>query len=128
MWSCLQRSGLTVALDTKVDSDGTNFSLGERQLLTLARALLRNSQILVLDEATSNVDYQTDALVQQTISQEFSHCTILCIAHRLRTIVNYDRILVLEDGEMLQYGSPQELFRQDGGMFRHLCDASGIKM
>ncbi|RDW43132.1 LOW QUALITY PROTEIN: P-loop containing nucleoside triphosphate hydrolase protein, partial [Yarrowia lipolytica] len=112
MWSCLQRSGLTV------DSDGTNFSLGERQLLTLARALLRNSQILVLDEATSN----TDAL---TISQEFSHCTILCIAHRLRTIVNYDRILVLEDGEMLH---PQELFRQDGGMFRHLCDASGIKM
>ncbi|KAG5358572.1 Oligomycin resistance ATP-dependent permease YOR1 [Yarrowia sp. B02] len=128
MWSCLQRSGLTVALDTKVDSDGSNFSLGERQLLTLARALLRNSQILVLDEATSNVDYQTDALVQQTIAQEFSHCTILCIAHRLRTIVNYDRILVLEDGEMLQYGSPQELYRDDDGMFRRLCEASGIKM
>lgn len=128
MWSCLQRSGLTVALDTKVDSDGTNFSLGERQLLTLARALLRNSQILVLDEATSNVDYQTDALVQQTIAQEFSHCTILCIAHRLRTIVNYDRILVLEDGEMLQYGSPQELLREEDGMFRRLCEASGIKM
>lgn len=126
-WSALQRSGLSVSLDMKVDSEGSNFSLGERQLLTLARALLRNAQILVLDEATSNVDYHTDSLVQQTISHEFSHCTILCIAHRLRTIVNYDRILVLEDGEMVEYGPPKELYEKEG-MFRHLCEASGIEL
>lgn len=109
-----------------MEADGSNFSLGERQLLTLARALLRNTKILVLDEATSNVDYKTDKLVQETISREFGHCTILCIAHRLRTIAKYDRILVLESGEINQYDTPWNLYNDKEGIFRGMCDTSGL--
>ncbi|KAG5366175.1 Multidrug resistance-associated protein 4 [Yarrowia sp. B02] len=134
LWGSLRRSGLLdegetegkFHLDQKVEADGSNFSLGERQLLTLARALLRNTKILVLDEATSNVDYKTDKLVQETISREFGHCTILCIAHRLRTIAKYDRILVLESGEINQYDTPWNLYNEKEGIFRGMCDTSGL--
>lgn len=113
-------------LDEVVNDEGTNFSLGERQLLALARALVRNTQILILDEATSNVDFQTDNKIQTTIQSEFSHCTILCIAHRLRTIINYDRILVLEAGEVAEFDTPLNLFNNTDSVFRSMCDNSGI--
>lgn len=113
-------------LDEPVNDDGTNFSLGERQLLALARALVRNTKVLILDEATSSVDFQTDNKIQTTISREFSHCTILCIAHRLRTIINYDRILVLEAGEVVEFDTPLNLFNTADGVFRSMCDNSGI--
>ncbi|KAK7203382.1 ABC multidrug transporter [Myxozyma melibiosi] len=114
-------------LDQAVDDEGLNFSLGERQLLALARALVRNFQILVLDEATSSVDYQTDAKIQQVIVREFSHCTILCIAHRLKTIIGYDKILVLDGGKVAEFGPPRELFGMDDGIFRAMCTKSGIQ-
>ncbi|ODV71464.1 plasma membrane ATP-binding cassette transporter [Cyberlindnera jadinii NRRL Y-1542] len=113
-------------LDQLVEDDGSNFSNGERQLIALARALVRDSKILVLDEATSSVDYETDAKIQNTIAEEFSECTILCIAHRLNTILNYDRILVLEQGKVEQFDTPWALFNQDG-IFRQMCERSGIK-
>lgn len=113
-------------LDQAVDDEGLNFSLGERQLLSLARALVRNFQILVLDEATSSVDYQTDAKIQQVIVREFGHCTILCIAHRLKTIIGYDKILVLDAGNVAEFGPPEELFRKEDGLFRAMCAKSGI--
>lgn len=113
-------------LDQNVADDGTNFSLGEKQLLALARALVRNSKILILDEATSSVDYQTDAKIQETIINEFSHCTILCIAHRLRTILHYDRIIVMDHGELVQKGAPTQLYSVVNSPFRSMCDRANI--
>lgn len=119
-------------LERVVDDDGTNFSLGERQLLALATALVRRAPILVLDEATSSVDFATDQRIQSTIVNEFRSCTILCIAHRLRTIVNYDRILVMDQGRMAEFDTPKALYANDGnngqpkGLFRSMCEHSGI--
>lgn len=113
------------ALDAFVDDNGVNFSLGERQVLALCRALVKDTRILVLDEATSSVDYETDARIQHTISHQFQDCTILCIAHRLKTIVNYDRILVMDRGRLNQFDTPWALFNSSG-IFRSMCDKSGI--
>ncbi|GME73102.1 unnamed protein product [Ambrosiozyma monospora] len=109
-----------------VEEDGGNFSLGERQLIALARALVRKTKILILDEATSSVDYETDAKIQDTISHEFANCTILCIAHRLKTIIKYDRIMVLEEGEVEEFDTPLNLFQNENGIFRSMCDVSHI--
>ncbi|GMG40269.1 unnamed protein product [Ambrosiozyma monospora] len=112
-------------LDNIVEDNGANYSLGQRQMLALCRALLRNSKILILDEATSSVDYETDWKVQEVISKEFNHCTILCIAHRLKTIVRYDRILVMDRGKLAEFDTPINLFKLDG-IFRSMCNKSGI--
>ncbi|EGV65694.1 P-loop containing nucleoside triphosphate hydrolase protein [Yamadazyma tenuis ATCC 10573] len=112
-------------LDQNVEDEGENFSLGERQLLALARALVRNSKILILDEATSSVDYETDSRIQETIAKEFADCTILCIAHRLKTILNYDRILVIDKGEVVEKGTPLSLFHTDG-VFSNMCEKANI--
>ncbi|CCH46807.1 Multidrug resistance-associated protein 1 [Wickerhamomyces ciferrii] len=131
LWDALKRSGLAGREDDKfhlesiVEDEGANFSLGERQLLALARALVRRTKILIMDEATSSVDYKTDSFVQETITREFSDCTILCIAHRLKTIINYDKILVLEKGELEEFDKPLELFQRQG-VFRDMCIASNI--
>jgi ATP-binding cassette, subfamily C (CFTR/MRP), member 1 len=85
-------------LDQSVDDEGLNFSLGQRQLLAMARALVRKARIIVMDEATSSVDFETDQKIQNTIKAEFKGATLLTIAHRLRTIINYDRIAVMSDG------------------------------
>lgn len=108
-----------------VEEDGTNYSLGEKQLISFARALVRNSKILILDEATSSVDYETDAKIQSTIAKDFKDCTILCIAHRLRTIIQYDRILVLDKGNVKEFDKPLVLFKHKG-IFREMCDKSNI--
>lgn len=112
-------------LDQEVEEEGFNFSLGERQILALTRALVRRTKILILDEATSSVDYETDGKIQARIAKSFNECTILCIAHRLKTILNYDRVLVLEDGEVAEFDTPISLFKQ-GGIFTEMCGRSGI--
>ncbi|CAN3376554.1 hypothetical protein DIURU_002695 [Diutina rugosa] len=112
-------------LDATVEEDGANFSLGERQLLAFARALIRNTKVLIMDEATSSVDYDTDHKTQQTIRTEFADCTILCIAHRLKTVLEYDRILVMDRGQVAEFDTPLNLFER-GGIFREMCDQAKI--
>lgn len=112
-------------LDQSVEDEGSNFSLGEKQLISLARSLVRNSKILILDEATSSVDYETDAKIQDTIVREFSQCTILCIAHRLKTILSYDRIMVMDQGRIVEKGTPLALYRQNG-VFKQMCDKAHL--
>lgn len=92
-------------LDSPVSSGGLNFSLGERQLLVLARAILKQSKIIIMDEATSSVDYETDAKITTTIKESFKGTTLITIAHRLRTIIDYDRVLVLKDGKIVENGT-----------------------
>lgn len=113
-------------LDQEVLDEGANFSLGERQLISFSRALVKNSKILILDEATSSVDYETDSKIQNTINREFKNCTILCIAHRLRTIIHYDKILTLDRGEVKEFDAPINLFRNRASIFRSMCEKSGI--
>jgi ATP-binding cassette subfamily C (CFTR/MRP) protein 4 len=104
-------------LELAVDENGSNWSVGERQLICLARAILRNSKVVIMDEATSNVDIRTDACIQKAIRDSsegiFSNATILTIAHRLNTVIDYDRILVLEDGNVVEFGTPRELVNKD---------------
>lgn len=114
-----------ITLDSSVDDEGLNFSLGQRQLIAMARAMLRHSKILVLDEATSSVDFETDSLIQSTIQTEFPGTTLLCIAHRLKTIVHYDRVCVMHQGSVAEFDSPKALYDQ-GGVFRSMCDRSRI--
>mmetsp|Transcript_41902 Transcript_41902/g.94664 ORF Transcript_41902/g.94664 Transcript_41902/m.94664 type:complete len:1160 (+) Transcript_41902:159-3638(+) len=133
VWSALDRAHLGAhirslqhELDTEVDEGGRNLSLGERQLLCLARALLRKSRILLLDEATSAVDQHTDSLVQATIRREFAACTVLTIAHRLDTVADCDRVLVLGEGRILEDDHPKNLLdpsQYPEGVFRAMWDA-----
>ncbi|XP_055606093.1 ATP-binding cassette sub-family C member 4-like [Uranotaenia lowii] len=112
-------------LDYMVTESGTNFSVGQRQLICLARAILRNNKILVLDEATANVDPQTDALIQKTIREKFKQCTVLTVAHRLHTVMDSDRILVMEAGEAREFDAPHVLLQHEGGILRDMVEATG---
>jgi ABC-type multidrug transport system fused ATPase/permease subunit len=133
MWAALQAASPSLAaqfrigdgLKTQVSEGGKNLSLGQRQLICLARALLRKSKILVLDEATSSVDSKTDQEVQDTIRREFVEkgVTVITVAHRLDTVLGYDKIAVLGSGRVLEYGSPRELLRIPGGELQSLVQA-----
>ncbi|KAJ1718340.1 Canalicular multispecific organic anion transporter 1 [Coemansia biformis] len=106
-------------LDRTAQSNSQCFSSGEQQLFSLCRLLMRKRHIIVLDEATANVDLATDRHMQQLIRSEFSDCTVLTIAHRLETIMNSDRIIVMDGGRIAEIGSPQELI-DAGGHFAEL--------
>lgn len=119
-----QNRGLSM-LDDFVDEGGRNFSLGERQLLCLTRAILAKPKVLILDEATASVDLETDNLMQRMIRNHFPGTTILTIAHRLNTIMDYDVILVMDEGRAKEFGSPMELLGNKYGAFSALVDSTG---
>jgi ABC-type multidrug transport system fused ATPase/permease subunit len=137
-----------ISLDSNVSSGGGNFSLGQRQILALARALVRQSKVLILDEATASLgmnrpffnllhsvnlfflymlDHQTDTLVQKSLSTEFKDCTLITVAHRLQTIMNSDKILVLNEGRLVEFDSPANLLQKEDGVFKGMVDRSGDK-
>uniref|UniRef100_A0A8C7IGV6 Multidrug resistance-associated protein 1 n=1 Tax=Oncorhynchus kisutch TaxID=8019 RepID=A0A8C7IGV6_ONCKI len=118
-------SGLPDKLNHECSEGGENLSLGQRQLVCLARALLRKTKILVLDEATAAVDLETDNLIQSTIRTQFDDCTVLTIAHRLNTIMDYTRVLVLDKGEMAEFDSPSTLITKRG-IFYKMAKDSGL--
>lgn len=120
-------TSLSHGLDTTVAEGGLNFSVGQRQLLCLARAILRRNKLLVLDEPTANVDSRTDELLQEAISKSFADATIIAVAHRLDTVIDYDKILVLGDGRVLEYGSPHELIERNGA-FASMVNDTGEEM
>lgn len=112
-------------LDCKISENGSNFSIGQRQLISLARALLRRTKILVLDEVTSSIDDETDKLIQSTIKSKFSDCTIFTIAHRLETIIESDKVLVMDNGLSIEFGHPHDLLNKENGAFKSLVVQSG---
>lgn len=137
LWSALRQADLVgavgpddkagrITLDSVVEEEGLNFSLGQRQLMALARALVRGSRIIACDEATSSVDFQTDRKIQNTMMAAFAGKTLICIAHRLSTIVTYDRVVVMDAGGVAEADSPLALF-DAGGIFRGMCERSGIR-
>jgi len=111
-------------LDADVQEFGSNFSVGERQLICLARAILRPTSILILDEATANVDKTTDAVIQSVIRERFVDCTVITIAHRLDTVIDSDMIVVMDAGRVVESGAPEELLAIEGGDFAQLYAAS----
>lgn len=116
-------------LTSPISEGGLNLSQGQRQLLCLARAIVARPRVMVLDEATSAVDMATDALIQRSIREEFTDATLIVIAHRLSTIADFDRILVLSDGQVAEFGTPRELWEhgegEERGIFRGMCEESG---
>jgi ABC-type multidrug transport system fused ATPase/permease subunit len=112
-------------LSYPVSEGGDNFSSGEKQLICMARAILRRNKVLFMDEATASIDYETDALISKTIRAEFSDSTILTIAHRIHTIIDFDKVLVMHRGSIAEYASPAELLRNSKSRFYALCRATG---
>ena len=131
LWSALEEVELTKvfeSLDHPVDRGGSNLSSGQRQLLCLARAILKKNKILMLDEATANVDPTTDDLIQKTIRTKFGGCTVLTIAHRLNTIMDSDKVLVMDNGEVVEFDHPHILLQQNDSYFSRMAQQSGNAM
>ncbi|XP_017143939.1 probable multidrug resistance-associated protein lethal(2)03659 [Drosophila miranda] len=119
-------SGLKGGLSCRLHDSGANFSMGQRQLVCLARAILRQNQILIMDEATANVDPETDKLIQEAIQTKFEHCTVLTIAHRLHTVMDNDRVLVMDVGRVVELGHPHELLQHRNGHLYRFVEKTGV--
>ncbi|XP_053420105.1 ATP-binding cassette sub-family C member 4-like isoform X7 [Nycticebus coucang] len=132
LWNALSEVQLKEAIedlpgkmDTELAESGSNFSVGQRQLVCLARAILRKNRILIIDEATANVDPRTDELIQKKIREKFAHCTVLTIAHRLNTIIDSDKIMVLDSGRLKEYDEPYVLLQNKDSLFYKMVQQLG---
>lgn len=134
LWSALQDvrlhdvvAEMPAGLMTKISEGGSNFSVGQRQLVCLARAILRENRILVMDEATANVDPITDGLIQTTIREKFGDCTVLTIAHRLLTVIDADKVLVMDAGQAVEFDTPYNLLKSEDGpkIFQSMVKETG---
>ncbi|XP_053982950.1 ATP-binding cassette sub-family C member 4-like [Hylaeus volcanicus] len=130
LWDSLHQVELNdLSLDQMVMYSGSNLSIGQKQLICLARAVLKNNRILVLDEATANIDSHTDALIQRTIRTRFADCTVITVAHRLNTIIDSDKIIVMDAGQIAEFGCPYELLRdKPDGIFSEMVNNTGVLM
>ena len=131
IWNALEQmqmksviSSLPQQLESEITEGGSGFSVGERQLMQLARVLLKKSKIVVFDEATGKVDEITDKIIQSIIRNVFKNCTVITIAHRLSTILDCDRIMVLDDGKIVEFDKPDALLAKEDGVFKRLCKVS----
>ncbi|KAF8854593.1 P-loop containing nucleoside triphosphate hydrolase protein [Acephala macrosclerotiorum] len=122
-----ENTNIFLSLSSPISSSGGNLSQGQKQLVCLARAILSRPKLLLLDEATSAVDKKTDTLIQRSIREEFANTTLLVIAHRLSTVMDFDRILVMKDGVAAEYGTPRELLEHEDGVFKGMVAQSGEK-
>ncbi|KAN0096589.1 multidrug resistance-associated protein [Hyaloscypha variabilis] len=120
-----ENKNIFLSLTAPIASGGSNLSQGQKQLLCLARAILSRPKVLLLDEATSAVDMSTDLLIQESIRNEFTNTTLLVIAHRLSTVADFDKILVMKDGVNVEFGSPKELLEKEDGLFKDMVAQSG---
>ncbi len=120
MWNFFETRG---GLDELLDDD--KLSHGQRQLFCLARAILKQGKILIMDEATSSVDSDTDTVMQRVLREEFAGRTMIAIAHKLQTILDFDRVLLLDKGQIVETGNPQELLANDTSAFRALYESLG---
>ncbi|KAJ1343636.1 hypothetical protein BSLG_001784 [Batrachochytrium salamandrivorans] len=132
IWDALGRANIKAkvaesvgGLDGEVQENGENLSVGQRQLVCLARAILKKPRILIMDEATANVDYETDAIIQKCLREDFFDSTIITIAHRLNTIMDYDRVLVMDAGKIVEFDSPKVLLCNESGVFRSMVNETG---
>ena len=132
LWTALDRANMKryftemgQGLDSEIVEAGGNLSAGQRQLLCLARAMLIGAKIVLLDEATASVDMQNDALVQETIRNGFVGCTVLTIAHRLNTVMDSDRILVMDGGSVVEFDTPSSLLEKPTSVFRGMWIEQG---
>lgn len=119
-------SGLPAGLQHEITESGQNLSVGQKQLICLARALLRKTKILILDEATAAIDLETDDLIQKTIRTEFKDCTVITIAHRLNTIMDSDRVIVLDKGQVVEFESPTKLVENTSSVFYGMHKDAGM--
>ena len=104
-------------LDQNISENGSNLSIGEKQLICITRAILRKTKIIVLDEATASIDYKTEEIIQKALNEILVNSTMICIAHRIKTVINMDKILVLENGEIVEFDTPKNLLNDKNSMF-----------
>ena len=115
-----------LGLQREITEGGDNLSVGEKQLVCIARAMLRRSKVVVLDESTASVDYHNEEVIQKAINNVFSMSTVITIAHRIKTVVNCDRVVVVDNGEVVEFDSPKEMIKRKKGLFYELYKSSDL--